>query len=333
MPNKLIQDIRNFEARNGLKPADITIDEKGKITVTIDKSVLYECKPAPQSWWQSFWSWANDNDASFNPKAHAQRISSKLQLDDNVTVAVRKRKKQLPIPYFSIPTPFDNSGTLVRDMENLAVQKIKVSLTFSPSSDLTPYDSKIAIRQLIKAGTLSHAEEGSPELPSAARRDSWNLIKWLLHGLVAPFFSDSFTLKLPNILRKTARPKEWGTDFCEEQINHGFINSGLAASMVNATVLAPLTMGSGSILCQGGEVGTLQLGSGNIRYSNRNATLYNPYGYISEIETKRIPTSSRRFSFFMQTRAKLMHDDRCNTKNVDRIIDDAIDKTFGKLCQ
>lgn len=224
-----MQRIRAFEADHGLKPSSIEETKDGKIRVTIDKSVLYQYDhEQKQTAFQKFWLWFNDRNNSFDTVKHADELRTKLNEEKNdISVSVKKRYIQLPIPYFSIPIPIEASGTQVRDYDNLATQKIKVSITFPAD-----YSAENAVKKLITAATLSAAFPNSPPLPTAARRPSLNLIKLFLH-LISPLMPRRIAQKFPQALLKTTRPHEWGTLFCETHIDHGFINSGAVASIIN----------------------------------------------------------------------------------------------------
>lgn len=329
---QFIEDIRIFEADHGLKPSDIQILSTGEITVTIDKSVLYQYQPGQKSTLQRFWSWLNDSDNSFNPDSHAAKMAEKINQNANdgsqVRVSVRKRYKQLPIPYFSIPIPIENAGTKVRDHSNLAVQKIKVSLTFPPG-----YSTQAAIKKLAKAAVMSDTLEGTPSLPDAARRASWNPIKWGLHmlsKLVPRRLAQKFNKILPNKWIKATRPYEWGTNFCEQQINHGFINSGLAASTLNLAVIGPLTSYVGS-LGDLGRGGHFVCGSQEILYDRVDE--YND-DFNFRCYTKLKSVDADRFTLFAQTRAKLAprhsgYDYEDEVPTTEAEIDRAIERTFS----
>ncbi|CAN5349503.1 hypothetical protein BH10PSE19_BH10PSE19_06920 [soil metagenome] len=326
---KFIQDIRTFEADHGLKPSDIRVSENDEITVTLDKSVLYQYDPGQKKNLQRFWSWVNDSDNSFNPDAHARKVAGKLnqdeENDDLVRVSAKKRYKQLPIPYFSIPIPIENAGTKVREYGNLAAQKIKVSLTFPKG-----YSSAQAISKLIKAAMMSDTLDENPPLPNAARRVSWNPIKWFLHfisKLIPRVCAQQINKILPNKWIKATRPYEWGTKFCDTEINHGFINSGALASLINPVIGAP-TVWLGTIVCDGeNEVGPYRGGSNDFGYGTGHTAQAWPYSVVERDEISYYYTN--RMSLFAQTRAKLTPVGRGVSE--DERIDSAIAETFSPV--
>lgn len=252
---KLINDIRKFEREYGLKPADIQISpNSNQITVTIDKTVLYEYDQNQKSRFQRFFGWLNDNDNSFNEKNHEKTLWKALNggieeavgpEGSAVSVSVKKRYKQLPVPYFSIPVPIENSGTKVRAYNNLATQKIKVSLTFPVSCE-----SKEAITCLLKAAITSDKKKDGTDLHTAVRRTTWNPIKRFLHVLsqgIPDEMAKKWNRFLPNKWIKATRPNEWGSGMAQLEINQGFVNSGLLASIMNIP-LSVLTGGLPAVI-------------------------------------------------------------------------------------
>ena len=324
-----INDIRIFEAENGLKPAAIKKSATGEITVTVDKSVLYQYDANRKNSLQKFWSWLNDSDNSFNPENHADQLQKAIQ--GPLKISVRKRFKQLPVPYFSIPVPIKNSGTKIREYGNLATQKIKVSMTFS-----SDYDSKKAIKQILLASITSDDTGQDLKLPTAARRESFNPIKMGLHllsKLVPRSLAQGINKKLPNIWIKATRPNEWGTFFCDASINHGFINSGATASIMNTLIVAPLTLGGGARMCDDEEPPSLFGDSGGVRrhgndfqYQSMNESTENTTNYIDYSYTNRL-------SLFFQTRAKLSDavpgGSYAGSERATKLIDRALRKTFS----
>jgi len=315
---KFIADIREFEAGHALKPADIKILETGEVMVTVDKSVLYQYNPSHNPL-RAFWDWLTDSDDSFDPHQHAGKVAKKLQQnaqDEGIKVAARKRYKQLPIPYFSIPIPIQNSGTKVRDYSNLATQKIKISLTFPKD-----YDSQRALRHLVTAATQSDSLAGSIDLPTAARRLSWNPIKWVLHALstlVPRTLARKMNRILPNKWIKATRPFEWGTRFSRIQINHGFDTSGIFANLINLGVIAPLTLWGGANMCNrnryvtSGSCNNETYGLNSEGQANEGQELQRPLvgqNGISYFDTDHAgwvnTNRTDRMSLFAQTRTKL----------------------------
>lgn len=327
---ELINDIRLFEADHGLKPATIKKSAEGGMTVTVDKSVLYQYDANRKNSLQKFWSWLNDSDNSFNPDNHANQLQKAIE--GPLNISVRKRFKQLPVPYFSIPVPIKNSGTKIREYGNLATQKIKVSMTFS-----SDYDSKKAIQQILLASIISDDTGQDLKLPTAARRESVNPIKWGLHllsKLVPRSVGQGINKRLPNLWIKATRPNEWGTFFCDARINHGFINSGATASIMNTLIVAPLTFGRGARLCDDeappslfGDSGGVRRHGNDFQYQSMNENTENTKNYINYSYTDRL-------SLFFQTRAKLSDvvpgGISAGPKRTTELINRALHKTFGR---
>lgn len=247
MANDLIRHIRSFEAEHRLKPANIKTLSNGTLEITIDKTVLYQTteEKGPGFISQAH-RWLRDHDDSFNAQAHAAYLTENL----HVPCRVRRRYKKLPIPYFDVPIPFfASSGTRVRDYTNLATQKVKVTLTFNVDDS-----SAGVINTIIQASMLSQSLPLVNPLPSAARRKSWNPIKWMLSFLSkliprgAAYWINKF---LPNKFIKASRPYEWGTQFSEIQLNPGFCNAGMLAPVASTGAICA---GLADLFCCSGRL-------------------------------------------------------------------------------